>query len=227
MDRPLRPARGKVGFRRRLPPATGRPAGKPSAPLPPPRGQTTSGYARPSKKDTSAYTSHWQRRKLRYYARPARRKYVYTASYSGAPSSVSRPQPVRAGKATRSPPTYSRHVRMSSPGQRGPWVFQRRAKYGKNLATTARRQRWRRFLINSGWLPQFRVFNEIQLHDGTRAEEESAWARRLSPGQARRPLTLTTHFGIEGPLQGFLSGRHGFPCRQYWVEAPHAIIASG
>ena len=43
-----------------------------------------------------------------------------------------------------------------------------------------------RALINSGWLPQFRVFNEIQLHGGTAAEEESAWQRRLSPGQARR-----------------------------------------
>ena len=29
-------------------------------------------------------------------------------------------------------------------------------------------------LINSGWLLYFRVFNEIRLHDGTAAEEESA-----------------------------------------------------
>ena len=43
-----------------------------------------------------------------------------------------------------------------------------------------------RALVKSGWLPQFRVFNEIRLHDGTAAEEESAWARRLLPGQARR-----------------------------------------
>ena len=28
--------------------------------------------------------------------------------------------------------------------------------------------------MNSGRLPQFRVFNKIQLHDGTAAEEESA-----------------------------------------------------
>ena len=35
-----------------------------------------------------------------------------------------------------------------------------------------------RALINSGWLPQFRVFNELRQEDTTAAEEESAWARR-------------------------------------------------
>ena len=50
-----------------------------------------------------------------------------------------------------------------------------------------------RALINSGWLPQYKVFNELRLEDimvaeeeSTVAEEESAWARRLPPGQARR-----------------------------------------
>ena len=48
-------------------------------------------------------------------------------------------------------------------------------------------------LINSGWLPQFMVFNELRQEDitateeeTTAAEEESAWARRLPPGQAQR-----------------------------------------
>ena len=49
--------------------------------------------------------------------------------------------------------------------------------------------------INSGWLPQFRVFNELRQEDTTAteaettaAEEESAWAWRLPRGQARFPL---------------------------------------
>ena len=47
-----------------------------------------------------------------------------------------------------------------------------------------------RALINSGWLLQFRVFNELRQEDitateeeTTAAKEESAWARRLPPGR--------------------------------------------
>ena len=43
-----------------------------------------------------------------------------------------------------------------------------------------------RALIQSGWLPQFRVFNELQ-HTGSSAEGNSyAWARRLPPRPERR-----------------------------------------
>ena len=83
-----------------------------------------------------------------------------------------------------------------------------------------------RVLIDSGWLPQFKVFNELRLHDGTAAEKESAWAQRLPPRQARArsaatarsglaaaaarlearrtvPLTLTTHFALEDRYRCF------------------------
>ena len=49
-----------------------------------------------------------------------------------------------------------------------------------------------RALINSGWLPQFRVFNELRQEgitateeETTAAEEESAWAWRQ--GRRRNP----------------------------------------
>ena len=42
-----------------------------------------------------------------------------------------------------------------------------------------------RALISSGWLAQFKVFNEIRLHNGTVGEKECAWARRFPPGQAQ------------------------------------------
>ena len=52
-----------------------------------------------------------------------------------------------------------------------------------------------RALTSSGWVPQFRVFNELRQEEeeftateaeGTAAEEESAWARRLPPGHPQR-----------------------------------------
>ena len=80
-----------------------------------------------------------------------------------------------------------------------------------------------RVLIDNGWLPQFRVFNELQLHDGTAAEEESAWAGtgpgpEAEPGNVTAgtrgpplppapasppPLTLTTHSVSEDRYRGF------------------------
>ena len=76
--------------------------------------------------------------------------------------------------------------------------------------------------IGSGRLLQFSVFIELRLQESTAAEEESAWVRRLLPGQERRrrPIRSAAHgtaypdniLRIGRSLQGFLSGKHGFPC---------------
>ena len=43
-----------------------------------------------------------------------------------------------------------------------------------------------RALTQSGWLPQFRVFNQLRLQDTLASEKEHAWARRPPPTPARR-----------------------------------------
>ena len=84
----------------------------------------------------------------------------------------------------------------------------------KGLSDYKKAPEMARALISSGWLPQFRVYNglrleefiEVQANTAAREEEESAWARRLPPGQARR--------------KGF------YPAGTVSL-APHALKASG
>ena len=64
----------------------------------------------------------------------------------------------------------------------------------KNLSDYKKALEMARALISSCWLPQFRVYNKLRLEEFIEAEatttageeEESAWARCLPPGQARR-----------------------------------------
>ena len=64
----------------------------------------------------------------------------------------------------------------------------------KGLSDYKKAPEMARALISSGWLPQFRVYNELRLEEfieteattAAREEEESAWVRRPPPGQARR-----------------------------------------
>ena len=87
---------------------------------------------------------------------------------------------------------------MPSPGHCGPWVFSTKGEVWEGA-----RDGMVRALTGSGWLPQF---NELRLQDGTAAEEESTWARRLSPppaGTAPTLLTLTTHSVSDDRCKGF------------------------
>ena len=43
-----------------------------------------------------------------------------------------------------------------------------------------------RALVQSGWLPQFRVFNELQYASSTAEDNRYAWARRPPPQPAQR-----------------------------------------
>lgn len=43
-----------------------------------------------------------------------------------------------------------------------------------------------RALTQSGWLPQFRVFNQLWRQDNSASDKEHAWARRPPPPAARR-----------------------------------------
>ena len=89
-------------------------------------------------------------------------------------------------------------------------VWEGLSDYKRTLAMT-------RTLVRSGWLLQFKVFNELRQQDEMTAESESAWARRppSRAGAARsgpsnvsreipaRSLTMTAYIASYGCCKGF------------------------
>ena len=119
----------KSGTPRPPRPGIGRPDGNPNAPPPLPRGR-----------DNIRIPKAFRRRHLGLYESLAKEE--------GAASPASRPQPARAGKATRPPHTYSRSAQTPSLGQCGPWAFRQKARHGKGPAIIGRRGDTQRALRN-------------------------------------------------------------------------------
>ena len=64
--------------------------------------------------------------------------------------------------------------------------FHTKEEVWEGLSDCKRAPAMARALVSSGWIPQFKVFNELRQQDETTAERESAWARRPPREQARR-----------------------------------------
>ena len=77
-------------------------------------------------------------------------------------------------------------MRIHGPKKCRVWACIQRKRSGKGLVIISGRRKWPA-LYFSGWLPHFRLYNELRQQDEMNAERESAWTRR-APSRAGAAL---------------------------------------
>ena len=174
------------GTPRRPRPGTGRPAGWLKATVRR-QGLTTPWLPRRLRAATSGCTKSWPKPRARHSARPGRRKSSCEdfCFDEGCPGLFPRLIHTCGRGDQTAAHLFAECMDNRSRGLRA-FGYTTKEEVHRGLSHHDTAPDVARALVQSGWLPQFRVFNELQCASSTTEGNSHAWARRPPPPQPAR-----------------------------------------